>query len=116
MDYKSLEKYVLSKKAAIKSFPFGPDVPVFKVVNKMFALVGEQEDNLRLNLKCDPDEALILRSMYEAVIPGYHMNKVHWNTVVLNDTVPEIEVKKMIDHSYALVVKGLKKTDRESLL
>ena len=106
-----LEAYILAKSRAQKDFPFGEDVAVYKVLGKMFALMGEKG----LNLKCDPNEALIWRSMYDAVIPAYHMNKEHWNTVVLDGSVPNDLIEKMIDDSYALVVKKMKKSDRERL-
>ena len=89
---------------------------VFKVVGKMFALLGWSENPLRLNLKCEPAHAEALRTIYPSVIPGYHMNKRHWNTVIFDGTIPEEEVRKMIDDSYALVVKTLKKSDREMLM
>jgi len=107
----SFEAYILSKRRAQKDFPFGEDVAVYKVLGKMFALMGEKG----LNVNCDPDEALIWRSMYDAIIPAYHMNKEHWNTVVLDGTVPNDLIEKMIDDSYALVVKKMKKSDRERL-
>ena len=115
MKTKVLEKYLLSKKYATKEFPFGPDVAVFKVMNKMFALVATEEGLLRISLKSDPDEALILRSTFKAVQPGYHMNKEHWNTVTLDGSIPKDVVLNMIDDSYHLVVKGLKKADRLKL-
>jgi predicted DNA-binding protein (MmcQ/YjbR family) len=85
---------------------------VFKVHGKMFALLALDEVPARVNLKCDPDLALELRDRYEQVEPGYHMNKKHWNTVVLDGVIPEREVRKMIDHSYELVVQSLPKAKR----
>ena len=85
---------------------------MFKVKGKMFALLGLDEVPTRVNLKCDPDLALDLRDRYEQVEPGYHMNKKHWNTVVLDGVIPEREVRKMIDHSYELVVQSLPKAKR----
>ena len=116
MKLDSLRTYLLTKNGVTEEQPFGPDALVFKVVGKMFALIAWQETPLRINLKCDPDLALTLRARYRAVIPGYHMNKKHWNTIILDDTIPEGEVLGMIDHSYMLVVKGLKKADRQKLL
>jgi len=78
--------------------------------------LGEDDNPIRINLKCDPNEAIVLRDMFESVIPGYHMNKEHWNTVILDGTIPESEIKIMIDESYRLVVKSFKKSDREQLL
>ena len=78
----------------------------------MFALVGINDDPLRLNLKCDPAKAEILREIYPAILPGYHMNKRHWNTVVLDGSIADTEIQSMIDDSYALVVKSLPKAKR----
>ena len=95
--------------------PFGEDVLVFKVGGKMFALVALDEVPATANLKCDPDLALELRDRYEQVRPGYHMNKKHWNTVELGGEIPDAEVRKMIDHSYELVVQSLPKAQRAKL-
>ena len=115
MKYDILEERLLSQKGAFKDFPFGDDVAVFKVVGKMFALVAWSDDPLRITLKCDPDEANFLRSLFDAVKPGYYMNKDHWNTITLDGSVPEDVLLKMINSSYALVVRGLRKSDREKL-
>ncbi|UZE96628.1 MmcQ/YjbR family DNA-binding protein [Alkalimarinus alittae] len=115
MDYNTSKQYLLSKPEAQESEPFGVDIPVFKVCNKVFAILGVNEGTAQLNLKCDPNEALALRDIFDAVIPGYHMNKKHWNTVILNGSIPASEIERMIDHSYGLVVKGLKKLQREGL-
>jgi predicted DNA-binding protein (MmcQ/YjbR family) len=96
--------------------PFGPEHIVFKVGGKMFALLALDEVPSTANLKCDPDRALELRDRYEQVRPGYHMNKKHWNTVELNTGLPEAELRRMIDDSYALVVRALPKRQREQLL
>jgi len=116
MKYKIVEKILLSKPKSWKDFPFGPDVAVFKVKNKMFATLGYNNNIVNMNLKCEPYRAAALRDVYDAVIPGYHMNKLHWNTVILDDSISQKEIKKMIDHSYALVVKGLKKVEKTALL
>lgn len=116
MKLAKLKKYLSGKPGSKEDYPFGPDVLVYKVMGKIFALFSETNDPIRINLKCDPNEAIILRDMYQAVIPGYHMNKEHWNTVILDGTVPEEEIKKMIDESYRLVVKSLKKSDRERII
>ena len=115
MELTHLRDYLLIKKGAQEEFPFGPDVMVFKVVGKMFALISWVETPLRINLKCDPELALHLREMYEAIIPGYHMNKKHWNTIILDGSIPVDEIFIMIDDSYDLVVKGLNKTDKQKL-
>jgi len=116
MKLDDLRDYLMQKKSVTEELPFGPEALVFKVVGKMFALVGWQSSPLRLSLKCDPNDALALRDMYPAVQPGYYLNKKHWNTIILDGTIPEIELLKMIDHSYQLVVKSLKKAEREALL
>ncbi len=115
MDYLSTKQYCLEKPEVVDDFPFGPDALVFKVKNKVFGILGEEQGIARINLKCDPEEALMLRDIFEAVIPGYHMNKKHWNTVILDGSIPKGEIERMIDRSYALVVKGLKKVERQQL-
>jgi predicted DNA-binding protein (MmcQ/YjbR family) len=110
MDLSQFREYCLSKPRATEETPFGPDVLVFKVAGKMFALAVLDEVPTMVNLKCDPDLALDLRDRYEQVRPGYHMNKKHWNTVEIESGIPDAEVRKMIDHSYDLVVKSLPKS------
>jgi len=102
-------------KGAREDLPFGPDVLVYKVMNKMFALVSWQETPLRISLKCEPHHALVLRSIFDAIIPGYHLNKDHWNTVVLDESITEPLIKEMIDESYRLVVEGLTRSERKQL-
>jgi predicted DNA-binding protein (MmcQ/YjbR family) len=102
MNIESLREYCIAKKGADESFPFGEDTLVFKVKGKIFALVNLNGE-LSINLKCDPVFAIELRERYAAVTPGYHMNKKHWNTVMLDGSVPDIEIQKWIDHSYNLV-------------
>jgi len=114
--FNTIEDYLLSKKGSYRDFPFGPEAAVYRVCDKMFAIMNQDSDVPRLNLKCDPDDAEILRSIFKAVEPGYHMNKMHWNSVYLDGSIPEGAVCQMIDDSYDLVVKGLKKTDREKLI
>jgi predicted DNA-binding protein (MmcQ/YjbR family) len=110
MDLAQFREYCLSKSCATESTPFGPDVLVFKVRGKMFALATLDEMPTRVNLKCGPDLALELRDRYEQVTPGYHMNKKHWNTVEIEGAIPAVELRKMIDHSYDLVAKNLPKS------
>jgi predicted DNA-binding protein (MmcQ/YjbR family) len=110
-----IEKYLLSKKGSYLDFPFGPEPAVYKVGSKMFALCGWKDKVPYLNLKCDPDDADILRSMFDSVKPAYHMNKRHWNSVYLDGSVPERILHQMIDDSYNLVVKGLTRAERERL-
>jgi predicted DNA-binding protein (MmcQ/YjbR family) len=110
MDLAEFREYCLTKPGASEETPFGPDVLVFKVGGKMFALAALDEVPPTVNLKCDSDLALDLRDRYEQVRPGYHMNKKHWNTVETESGIPGSELRKMIDHSYNLVVKGLPKS------
>lgn len=114
-NYNGVEKHLLSKKGSYMDFPFGPEAAVYKVCNKMFAIMNQDDGTPSLNLKCDPDDAEVLRSIFKAVKPGYHMNKRHWNSVYLDGSIPEGAVCQMIDDSYNLVVKGLKKSEREKL-
>ena len=112
MNFDILRSYLLSKPMAVEDFPFDNVTLVIKVKGKMFALVGINDDPLRVNLKCEPAKAEFLRAQYPAVLPGYHMNKRHWNTLVLDGSIPEAEVLLMIDDSYALVVQGMAKSRR----
>src|SRR5881392_233519 len=115
MNAESFRAHCLRKKAATEGTPFGPDNIVFKVKGKMFALAPLDEVPPRVNLKCDPDLALELRDRYEQVRPGYHMNKKHWNTVEIEGGIPEAELRKMIDHSYDLVVQSLPRASRAKI-
>jgi predicted DNA-binding protein (MmcQ/YjbR family) len=115
MDLEKFREYCLDKIAATESMPFGEGVLVFKVAGKMFALAALDEIPATVNLKCDPDLALALRDQYDQVQPGYHMNKKHWNTVEIGGGIPDVELRKMIDHSYELVVQGLPKKTHEKL-
>ncbi len=108
-------KYFLSLNGAWEDYPFGPEVSVFKVRDKMFATLGVDDGIWRVNLKCDPDEALMLRDLFPAVLPGYHMNKRHWNTVLLDGSIPRGELERMMDNSSALVVAGLPAAQRRAL-
>jgi predicted DNA-binding protein (MmcQ/YjbR family) len=109
VDIVAFREYCLSKAGASECAPFGEDTIVFKVGGKIFALASLDDVPARANLKCDPDLALELRDRYEQVRPGYHMNKKHWNTVEIEGGIPEVELRKMIDHSYELVVESLPK-------
>jgi len=115
MDVDTARQYLLGKPEAMEDYPFGPDVAVMKVRDKMFAALGQEGGEGRMNLKCDPDQALALRDIFTAVLPGYHMNKKHWNTIKLDGSIPEGEIQRMIDHSFALVVGGLSKKVREGM-
>jgi predicted DNA-binding protein (MmcQ/YjbR family) len=111
MDPNELRDTLLNYPAVTEEEPFGPDVIVYKVLSKMYAL-STYETPLTVNLKCDPDRAVTLRNQFDAVKPGYHMNKKHWNTVTLDGSVPREEILAMIQHSYDLVVQGMSKKDQ----
>lgn len=115
MSLEQLRSYLLGLPGAIADFPFGPEHLVAKVEGKMFALIALTEQPLRMNLKCDPEHAEVLRDYYPAVLPGYHMNKKHWNTLVLDGSIPEVEVLSMIDDSYRLVVASLPRRLQQGL-
>ena len=106
MNIEQIREYVLQKPSVTEGFPFGGDTLVFKVNEKVFLLTGLDNDPLQFNVKCDPDRAIELREEYpENILPGYHMNKKHWNTIVVDGTVPKKLLKEMIDDSYTLVNK-----------
>ncbi len=115
MDAVEFREYCLRKPKATEGTPFGETVLVFKVAGKMFALMSLDEVPATANLKCDPDLALELRDRYEQVRPGYHMNKKHWNTVEIEGRIPETELRKMIDHSYDLVVQSLPRASSSTI-
>ena len=111
MNIEEIRNYCLALKGATEGFPFGEDTLVFKVGDKMFALMNLYGD-LSLNLKCDPELAVELREKYSAVKPGYHMNKTHWNTVMVDGSFPESKLREWINHSYQLIVDSLPKSRR----
>lgn len=113
MDIEEIREYALVKEQVTESLPFDEETPVFKVCNKMFMLLNLTPP-FSINLKCDPERAVELREEYEDIIPGYHMNKMHWNTVMLDGNISGSLLKELIDHSYALVVSSLPKKLRES--
>lgn len=116
MHLEALREYCLSKPGASEGMPFGPDTLVFKVMNKIFAITGLDNPDCRVNLKCDPERAIELRSEYpHDVLPGYHMNKVHWNTVICDQGLPRVVVCELIDHSYHLIVDSLPAKSRADL-
>ena len=106
MNHKEVEEYILSMPNAWLDYPFGEGVAVYKVGEKMFALVPENKNPINISLKCDPQLAVLLREKYESVMPGYHLNKKHWNTIVLSGQLPWEEIQGFIRHSYELVVNG----------
>ena len=109
MNIESLREYCLSKPGAEETLPFGPDTLVYKVNGKIFLLTGLDEVQLSFNVKCDPDKAIELREEFPCVLPGYHMNKKHWNTIVVDGSVSSKQLKEWIDHSYELVKTKKKK-------
>jgi predicted DNA-binding protein (MmcQ/YjbR family) len=111
----ALATYLLSFPEASEEQPFGPEVDVYKVAGKMFAILSPEDDPPAISLKCDPLIAVELREEYDAVAPGYHLNKTHWNTVTLDGSVPDRELKNMIQHSFEQVVAGLPKAQRDRL-
>ena len=116
MNIETFRDYCLNKKGVTEGTPFGDDVLVFKVMNKMFALARMNDEIFRFNLKCDPDRSLELREEYEDIIPGYHMDKKHWNTILAgNNQVPEKLQRELIDHSYELVTASLPKKVQATL-
>jgi predicted DNA-binding protein (MmcQ/YjbR family) len=116
MKLKELEVLLLKKQASYIDFPFGDDIMVLKVCNKMFAALSLKEKPLRLNLKCDPNDAIAYREIYTSVVPGYHMNKKHWNTLILDDAIPLEILKDMIHDSYSLVFNKLTKKEKQKVL
>lgn len=106
MDHKTVEDYILSMPNARLDYPFGKDVAVYKTGDKMFALIEEKSDPVRISLKCDPLLAQTLRERYESVMPGYHLNKKHWNTIILSGQLSWEEVQDLIRHSYNLVTEA----------
>ncbi|GAA6133636.1 MmcQ/YjbR family DNA-binding protein [Oceaniserpentilla sp. 4NH20-0058] len=120
MNLTQCQAYSQQKPEAELSYPFDPDVPVYKVCGKMFALFTlkgnyTQGKHPQMNLKCLPHHAQELRDVFDTIKPGYHMNKQHWNSLVLDGSLPDTEIQRLIDHSYALVVSKLPKTARNRL-
>jgi predicted DNA-binding protein (MmcQ/YjbR family) len=110
---KELRAFCLSFNAAVEDFPFGPEFSVFKVLGKMFALTTLDARPLTVNLKCDPEDAVRLRGEHEGlIVPGWHMNKRHWNTVTVDGALPDRLVRELIEDSYDLVVAGLPRAQR----
>jgi len=115
MDLHEIVRYCESKPAVTEDFPFDMDTLTMKVGGKMFLLADVNSDPPRINLKCDPVLAEVLRKEYSAITPGYHMNKVHWNTVTIDGSIPREKVLWMIDHSYELVIRNLPRSIREEI-
>lgn len=115
MDLDAIREYCLSKPASEETLPFGPEVLVFKVAGKIFLLLPLDSEDLQFNVKCDPEEVEELRERYACVQPGYHMNKKHWNTIIVDGSVSSTLLKQWIDNSYDLVVKSLPVKTKEKL-
>jgi predicted DNA-binding protein (MmcQ/YjbR family) len=115
MVLKVLRSHCLAKSGVTEGHPFGPGVLVMKVGGKMFAIIGEDDDPLTVSLKCEPEIAVVLRAAHDAVQPGYHLNKRHWNTVSLDGSIDERQVLEWVDDSYDLVVERLPQRIREEL-
>lgn len=115
MDLPDAISLCLLKPGSEQTTPFGPDTLVFKVAGKMFAATAPGQFPARMNLKCDPERSLILRDQYESVLPGYHMNKKHWNTIILDGSLRDDLVEYLIEHSYQLVIASLPKAARAAI-
>jgi predicted DNA-binding protein (MmcQ/YjbR family) len=116
MDIEAIHEFVLHLHPQVAATqPFGPDTLVFKIVGKVFMLLSLDEVPTRINLKCEPDRAVELRESYAAIIPGYHMNKKHWNTIIIDGTLQRSFIQEMIRDSYELVVAKLPKKQKEAL-
>ncbi|MGB4204933.1 MAG: MmcQ/YjbR family DNA-binding protein [Bacteroidales bacterium] len=112
MNIEDFRNYCLMKPGVTESFPFDDTTLVFKVFSKIFALTDLEED-FKLNLKCDPEKAILLREQFTSITPGYHMNKKHWNTIIIDGTIDDDIIYNLIDHSYDLVFQSLPKKIRE---
>ena len=115
MTHKEIEQFLLAKPGAKLDYPFGEEAAVYKVADKMFAIVREGKDPVQISLKCDPLLAETLRKNYESVMPGYHLNKKHWNTIVLSGQLGDDEIFDLINHSYNLVVESLPQDEQAKL-
>ncbi len=115
MHIEAFRDYCLSKKGVTESFPFDEDVLVFKVLNKMFALTSLSADAFKVSLKCNPERAMELREEFESIIPAFHMNKKHWNSVNVETLMDDALFIELLNHSYDLVVQGMTKKDKEIL-
>ena len=115
MNIDELKRYCAVKNESQETYPFGPDTIVFKVSGKIYALVGLDEQPLRINLKCDPSQAQILRSMHDNILPGYHMNKEHWNTIIIDETIPDELICQLIDESYNLIVQKMTRKKQNAI-
>jgi predicted DNA-binding protein (MmcQ/YjbR family) len=110
-----VRSYIMIKPRVVEETPFGPEVLVYKILGKIFATLRFEGEVAQMNLKCDAERALQLRDGHDTILPGYHMNKKHWNTLILDGSLSSHLVGELIDHSYQLVVKGMPQKTREIL-
>jgi len=115
MNLEELREYCISKKGVEETLPFGPETLVFKVMGKAFLLTGFENNPVQFNVKCNPEKAIELREQFSCVLPGYHMNKKHWNTIIVDGTATNNFLEEWISDSYNLVVEGLTKKEKETL-
>lgn len=115
MNIEELREFCIKKTFVTEGMPFGPDVLVFKVMEKVFLLCPLTTIGLKINLKCDPEMAIALREKYSSVVPGYHMNKKHWNTIYCNNEISDTEIYDLINHSFDLVVASLPKAVKQKM-
>lgn len=115
MNLKQFREYCLSKKGVTEDFPFDETTIVFRVGGKIFALTNVEQLPFTFNLKCEPEKAIELREKYSCIIPGWHMNKKHWNTIEPDNSISLKVLKELVDHSYELVFKSLKKSEKENI-
>lgn len=113
---KNIRTYCAGKNGVSEDFPFDMETLVIRVGEKIFLISNINEKPLKINLKCDPFLSLELRGRYEQITPGYHMNKKHWNTILIDGCIPDNEVLELIDHSYTLVLNGMKKSERDKIM
>jgi predicted DNA-binding protein (MmcQ/YjbR family) len=116
MDIEQLREYCLLKKDVSEGFPFGDETLVFKVRGKIFLIASLNRSQLQFNVKCDPEKAIELREQFDAIQPGYHMNKKLWNTIIIDGSIPQKLIKQIIDDSYFLIVKSLPKKQQSALI
>lgn len=115
MNVEEFRDYCLAKKHVTESFPFDKETLVFKVADKMFALIGLEQKPSRVNLKCNPEKSIELREQYPEIYAGYHMSKKHWNTLIIEGNLTNKLIKELVDHSYNLVVQGMAKKKQKEL-
>lgn len=117
MKFEQTQQYIMAKPEVIETYPFGSESCVYKIKHKMFATLSIEKESKHywLNLKCEPEEALELRDKYPSILPGHHMNKKHWNTIILDGSIPDEEVQRQIDNSFMIVVSGMPDESRKAI-